>query len=171
MAMALSLPVDFPQREAVIVTTFGVALFTLLVPGLTVEPLVKLLKVIPVRTSKTAQLELQLSRLDYQKKRIDSLVRQNKMERKHHRKETEKIRDKREETEQLLQLAYAEPDSATVLERLQVDSELVMAQKDRLNELSNRGHISSEVIEDYRRSLDEKQLRVRSEREDAAHAR
>ncbi len=171
MAMALSLPMDFPQREAVIVTTFGVALFTLLVPGLTVEPLVKLLKVIPVRTSKTAQLELQLSRLDNEKKRIDSLVRQNKMERKHHRKEIEKLRDKKEETEQLLQLAYAEPDSATVLERLQVDSELVMAQKDRLNELSNRGHISSEVIEDYRRSLDEKQLRVRSEREDAAHAR
>lgn len=44
MALALSLPENFPQREAVLVTTFGVVLFTLLVQGLTIEPLVKLLK-------------------------------------------------------------------------------------------------------------------------------
>lgn len=43
MALALSLPLDFPQREAVIVLTFGVVLFTLLVKGLTIEPLVKVL--------------------------------------------------------------------------------------------------------------------------------
>lgn len=44
MALALSLPLDFPGREELIVITFGVVLFTLLVPGLTIEPLVKLLK-------------------------------------------------------------------------------------------------------------------------------
>lgn len=46
MALALSLPADFPQREALIVVTFGVVLFTLLVKGLTIEPLVKRLKLI-----------------------------------------------------------------------------------------------------------------------------
>lgn len=44
MAMALSLPASIADREAIIVTVFGVVLFTLLVPGLTVEPLIKLLK-------------------------------------------------------------------------------------------------------------------------------
>jgi NhaP-type Na+/H+ and K+/H+ antiporters len=44
MALALSLPLDFPGREELIVITFGVVLFTLLVPGLTIEPLVKLLQ-------------------------------------------------------------------------------------------------------------------------------
>lgn len=43
MAMALSLPLDFPDREAVINLTFGVVLFTLLVPGLTMGTLVRLL--------------------------------------------------------------------------------------------------------------------------------
>jgi monovalent cation:H+ antiporter, CPA1 family len=43
MALALSLPLTFPEREAIINMTFGVVLFTLLVPGLTMEPLVKLL--------------------------------------------------------------------------------------------------------------------------------
>jgi CPA1 family monovalent cation:H+ antiporter len=44
MAMALSLPFSFPGREQMIVLTFGIVLFTLLVPGLTIEPLAKLLK-------------------------------------------------------------------------------------------------------------------------------
>lgn len=44
MALALSLPSDFPDREALIVVTFGVVLFTLIVKGLTIEPLVKRLK-------------------------------------------------------------------------------------------------------------------------------
>jgi monovalent cation:H+ antiporter, CPA1 family len=46
IAMALSLPVVRNlQPEPIVVTTFGVVLFTLLVPGLTVEPLIKFLKI------------------------------------------------------------------------------------------------------------------------------
>lgn len=47
MALALSLPLTFPDRELVINMTFGVVLFTLLVPGLTMEPLVRLLGMAP----------------------------------------------------------------------------------------------------------------------------
>lgn len=43
MALALSLPVGFPQREALVNMTYGVVLFTLLVPGLTIEPLARIL--------------------------------------------------------------------------------------------------------------------------------
>lgn len=41
MALALSLPVDFPHRAELIHMTFGVVLFTLLVKGLSIEYLVK----------------------------------------------------------------------------------------------------------------------------------
>lgn len=47
MALALSLPTTFPEREAIINMTFGVVLFTLLVPGLTMEPLVRILGMSP----------------------------------------------------------------------------------------------------------------------------
>ncbi|MBC7998368.1 MAG: Na+/H+ antiporter [Leptolyngbya sp.] len=47
MALALSLPINFPNREQFIITAFGVVLFTLIVQGLTIEPLVKLLKIHP----------------------------------------------------------------------------------------------------------------------------
>jgi CPA1 family monovalent cation:H+ antiporter len=43
MALALSLPASLQFREEIVVTTFGVVLFTLLIKGLTIEPLVKLL--------------------------------------------------------------------------------------------------------------------------------
>ncbi|MBX9879976.1 MAG: Na+/H+ antiporter [Candidatus Obscuribacterales bacterium] len=45
MALALSLPPDYPERDILVVLTFGVVLFTLLVPGLTIETVAKLLKV------------------------------------------------------------------------------------------------------------------------------
>lgn len=47
MALALSLPLTFPAREEIINMTFGVVLFTLLVPGLTMEPLVRFLGMVP----------------------------------------------------------------------------------------------------------------------------
>ncbi|MGH9549946.1 MAG: cation:proton antiporter, partial [Terriglobales bacterium] len=50
MAMALSLPLDFPDREMIINLTFGVVLFTLLVPGLTMGPLVRVLGMMPKDT-------------------------------------------------------------------------------------------------------------------------
>jgi CPA1 family monovalent cation:H+ antiporter len=49
MALALSLPLSFPDRETIINLTFGVVLFTLLVPGLTMEPLVRVLGMAPPR--------------------------------------------------------------------------------------------------------------------------
>lgn len=47
MALALSLPMNFADREILINLSFGVVLFTLLVPGLTLEPLIRLLGMIP----------------------------------------------------------------------------------------------------------------------------
>ena len=41
VAMALSLPVDFPQRELLQAITFGIVLFTLLVQGTTIEWLIE----------------------------------------------------------------------------------------------------------------------------------
>jgi CPA1 family monovalent cation:H+ antiporter len=41
IALALSLPMNFPQRELVQGTVFGIVLFTLLVQGTTAELLVR----------------------------------------------------------------------------------------------------------------------------------
>ncbi len=58
MAMALSLPNGIEYREGILITTFGVVLFTLLVPGLSIEPLVKLLKMNRAESSLLTYKEL-----------------------------------------------------------------------------------------------------------------
>ncbi|MBW4667446.1 MAG: sodium:proton antiporter [Cyanomargarita calcarea GSE-NOS-MK-12-04C] len=46
IALALSIPAILPEREKIIATVFGVVLFTLLVQGLTVKPLLEKLKLL-----------------------------------------------------------------------------------------------------------------------------
>jgi CPA1 family monovalent cation:H+ antiporter len=65
MALALSLPLSFPDREAIINMTFGVVLFTLLVPGLTMEPLVRLLGMAPKQEKLTKYQEYKALLLAY----------------------------------------------------------------------------------------------------------
>ncbi|WP_313949311.1 cation:proton antiporter [Leptolyngbya sp. FACHB-261] len=52
IALALSIPATLPDREGIIATVFGAVLFTLLVQGLTIQPLLKQLHLLgdqPVR--------------------------------------------------------------------------------------------------------------------------
>jgi monovalent cation:H+ antiporter, CPA1 family len=49
IALALSLPVSLSERESIIATVFGVVLFTLLVQGLTVKPLLEKLNLLSDR--------------------------------------------------------------------------------------------------------------------------
>lgn len=74
MAMALSLPLDYPMREPLIVITFGVVLFTLLIPGLTMEPLVKLLKMRP-GTSKDTQYQFIRGKIFLEREALQELDR------------------------------------------------------------------------------------------------
>ncbi len=50
IALALSIPTPVPGREAIVATVFGVVLFTLLVQGLTMQPLLQRLHLIPDQT-------------------------------------------------------------------------------------------------------------------------
>ncbi|MEW5936949.1 MAG: Na+/H+ antiporter [Candidatus Thermoplasmatota archaeon] len=43
IALALSIPLGFPHRDTILTATFGVVLFTLLVQGLTLKPMLRLL--------------------------------------------------------------------------------------------------------------------------------
>lgn len=47
LALALSLPINVPGRETLLVAAFAAVLFTLVVQGLTIRPLVQFLKLIP----------------------------------------------------------------------------------------------------------------------------
>ncbi|WP_066424101.1 sodium:proton antiporter [Anabaena sp. 4-3] len=58
IALALSVPTVLPQREKIIAIVFGVVLFTLLVQGLTIKPLVKKLNLLGDAPLKEEYLEM-----------------------------------------------------------------------------------------------------------------
>lgn len=57
IALALSVPANFPGREVVIATVFGTVLFTLLVQGLTIQPLLVKLNLLGDRPLRQEYLE------------------------------------------------------------------------------------------------------------------
>ena len=50
MVLAISLPDDFPRRERVVTTTFGVVIVSIIVHGVTMAPLLRRLKMVPDAT-------------------------------------------------------------------------------------------------------------------------
>ena len=58
IALALSVPTTMPEREKIIATVFGVVLFTLLVQGLTIKPLLEKLNLLGDAPLREQYLEL-----------------------------------------------------------------------------------------------------------------
>ncbi|MBH8555601.1 sodium:proton antiporter [Nostocaceae cyanobacterium CENA357] len=58
IALALSVPIGLPEREKIIATVFGVVLFTLLVQGLTIKPLLQKLELMGDAPLREQYLEL-----------------------------------------------------------------------------------------------------------------
>lgn len=148
MAMALSLPVKFPQREALIVTTFGVALFTILVQGLSFEPIVLFLKVKKGTTPATKRqaLRAELNGLENDLRKLmlsglpeDELKSQKKV-----------LKTKIEETEKLILKLEEEDTSIDDIERIQIEKALAQAQRDCLNTLARQDKVSKSIIEEFR---------------------
>lgn len=153
MAMALSLPSNFPMRESLIVTTFGVALFTLFIQGLSFEPLVKLLKVSKAKTIDSKYLalneELKRYRLDLDK------LQSAKMLREEYLLEKQRLEDKIAETELLVLKLREEDISVRDIERIQIERALIQAQRDCLNTLARQDKVSKAALEDFKQRVDE----------------
>jgi CPA1 family monovalent cation:H+ antiporter len=165
MAMALSLPSNFPEREMLVVTTFGVALFTLLVSGLSMEPLVKVLKVSGSRAPKATELLNEIVKLQVDKKNLQKAVKTSQLSKKEFRRKEKEIDAKLVETEQFLELLDSSENSDDV-ERLHIETALIKAQRDCIVQLSRKDLAKPEVLEVFRERIDSRFLELRSEMQD-----
>jgi CPA1 family monovalent cation:H+ antiporter len=141
MALALSLPLDFPDREVVINMTFGVVLFTLLVPGLTMEPVVRLLEMIPKQETLSKYQECRSLLMAYKSElhAVDKLLEVGKISKPahdawHHQLER-RVADLTAEMEDL-QLSDT---SITYLQDQQAKIQLLENRKDFLSALVKEG--------------------------------
>ncbi len=155
MAMALSLPVTFPLREALIVTTFGVALFTLLVQGLTFEPLIKFLKVRGMQSVQSKYLYIRddIQRYHDELEKLSGLLSQGKLEQKHFEEQVAITEHKIEIAEALIVKLQEDGVDIDEIERIQIERALIVAQRDCLNTLARRGRLRPNLISSYRARL------------------
>ncbi len=163
LAMALSLPVflangaPFPDRDRILVMTFGLIMFNLLVQGLTIEPLMRFLKLGQKNSPEMRQYEFyrgQMLIAQAVRRRLDELSNRNLMT---------------EEMAGLLRDEYAERENAaaTALHRLQTNNRemkeaqlelarkrLLQVEKSTATDLFNQGIISEEIMNVLRAEID-----------------
>jgi len=156
MAMALSLPHDFPHREQLVVTVFGVALFTLIVQGLTMEPLVKLLRVKATGSSlkeKELALKESIAKQDEELQKLKKSYQTKKISKQDFSATQLILTEEKEHLKELI-LQLQSDSSVLSTERKQVQFALINAQKDCLKQLAKKGSVSQSTLAEFRLSLE-----------------
>lgn len=158
MALALSLPFQFPNREQFIITTFGVVLFTLLVQGLSIEPLVKILGMRPANL-KFKQYQVLKSRLIAESEAINTLKLLKKQGHisptSYQELESEIIEAQRLIHDQIEDL-HLEDASVRELELESTRLHLLDVRKDAIRQLVRKGALSEELAEQIQAEVDGK---------------
>lgn len=140
LATAFALPANFPGRDLIVLSAFVVVIGTLVVQGLTLQPLLKLLAFREDRAvegevsrGRTAMLQAALAAIAGDRSPEAALARQA--------------------YEAALVLAgSATPQGATSYERLKLD--LIPKQREALQDLRNRGEIGDEAYHRLQEELD-----------------
>jgi CPA1 family monovalent cation:H+ antiporter len=157
MALALSLPSALPNKEELLITTFGVVLFTLLISGLTIEPLVKLMrmnteepKLVKYTELKSVQMS-NVKALEY----LEVLMRQGSItEQTYERLKTE-ITEAQLETKKNMDVLHVADASITEFEFNEVKRSILELRKDYLATLYREGFLSQESLEKLKLEIDQ----------------
>ena len=156
LALALSLPLDFPLREAVINMTFGVVLFTLLVPGLTMEPLVELLSMLPADRDllKYQELRSQVLADKVGQDTLELLYEAGSISGKAYESLKQEIAHHLEAAEAQLLSAKVACAPVEELDSKQARIRLLEARKDFLSRFSRQGMLAEESLQKFKVLID-----------------
>ncbi len=165
MALALSLPVSFPYKEEITITTFGVVLFTLLIPGLTIEPLVKLFKMNSTDPVMLSFKELKSVLMSYTKSLevLEGLRKQGSVSENAYSMLKEEIIQKQNETENLIVELHLADASIQEIELKEVRLKLLNLRKDYLNMLTRDGLLEQESLDKLKLEIDQDIHRLEDE--------
>ncbi len=173
LALALSLPIGVPERDTLIVAAFGVVLFTLVVQGLTIRPLVGLLKLVPVAREKIPYQETRARLLAARaaERRLHELHRAETITEKVFQQVGEEYENRRRELAETLEQLYQENDTLLSSEIHSVQLEALRAQRSELFDLNRRGVISEHVYRTLTAEIDEQleNLAVTRDEQRATH--
>lgn len=148
MALVMSLPADIPYRQELLVTLFGVVLFSLLVPGLSMPRLLKWLNIGQQEPSHNEfeQLQGQLLGLRASLKELEQLFGQGRLSGGVYQEQRQQLEDQLQQIEQsLISLKETQPDLAERQSRL-IHKHLLATRKSAYREAFRSGLISQSAV-------------------------
>ncbi|MDR3614783.1 MAG: Na+/H+ antiporter [Candidatus Obscuribacterales bacterium] len=156
MALALSLPLNFPDREAVVNLTFGVVLFTLLVPGLTIEPLVRLLGMAPKQDAliKYQRLKALLFAYKSESQKLTEMLASGHISNHIHDNLGVSVQKSLNEVQKQLEELEMTDLSIDQIHLKHASLELIEHRKDCLLQLVKRGLLTQEVFHELELDMD-----------------
>ncbi|MBK7840941.1 MAG: Na+/H+ antiporter [Candidatus Obscuribacter sp.] len=149
MALALSLPDSFAYKEMITITTFGVVLFTLLIPGLTIEPLVTLLKM-NAKDPKREQYKMLKAQLMAKKRALAFVSNQLKtgtITATNHDLLHNELQQAKEELIAQIENLHLEDSSIKALEEEELRHRILELEKDCYKGLVKDGALSEESLQ------------------------
>lgn len=157
MALALSLPATMPFREQILITTFGVVLFTLLVPGLSIEPLVKLLKMNRGDPKLTAYKELKSIQMANRRaiSFLEKLKDDVSISDSAYTRLNDELAQSNEQVLNAIEELHVADASIQVIEFCEAKRQMLELRKDYLIELSREGLLSQESLEKLKLEIDQ----------------
>ncbi len=156
MALALSLPSNYAERDILVVLTFGVVLFTLLVPGLTLESLAKFLKIakpdkaIEDHQRLKAQIIMNVRAMDY----ISQLQRSRTVSDVVCKQLHDELVEKQLQLTERMEEIHLTDESLRALEEMSTKRHVLELQKDALTDLVRTGVLTEESAAKIRLELD-----------------
>ncbi len=168
LAAALSLPASTPQRDLLLALTFGLVLFTLLVQGLTMQPLMARLGVSSLLASRH-DLEIARGRLravEAAAREVVALHRDHDVDDAVAEKLDKEYAERRKDLRR--EIAAMKPDSGVEEKQQDVAAtrRLLRVQHDALNDAFARGQLSRTSLRELLREVDDDLARLEPELEE-----
>jgi Na+/H+ antiporter len=165
LAAALALPTDFPYREVIVFITFVVIFVTLVGQGLTLDPLLNLLRVREEHEEGRREIELRIRALDAGLRRLDEIERETSDP--HTREDLARLR-----AEYLSRIDHLRNEMVSETNPLMppleihdyAEREALSAERKAIMAFRNRGEIPDEAFRRIEYDLDLAESRLKIER-------
>jgi monovalent cation:H+ antiporter, CPA1 family len=157
MALALTLPKEFVDKEQIIIVTFGVVLFTLLVPGLTIEPVARKLRmgVADENLDEYRIFKAELMGIAKAKDFLQKLIQSHTITNGTFKKLDEELDHKAAQLKQKIDDLHLQDSSIEKLELTTTKRRLLELRKDSLTTIAKEEGIDSQILQELRLKLDQ----------------
>ncbi len=164
MVLALSIPDSLPFKETIVTLVFGVVLLSIFLQGLSMTPLMKVLKVISPASALRGYeaLKARVVLLQEALEEVDRMLQMRLLTPKSARALKEEFKAQLEEVTGELDRIQPDREAVVAEEVLRTKRRIIIEQKARLLEMYQSGAIGLEAYETLKEDLDAKLLELES---------